>query len=199
MQPENQPTELAKRRYRAQLIAARRDRTAVARQSARDANSAHLRAALSHRTCICAFLPLTTEPLDPRLLDELAVITRVLVPVVAGVAPLDWCEYPGPVRRGDFGIDEPVGPRLGAAAIDDADAMLIPALAVDLQGHRLGRGGGHYDRTLALWGRLRGPAPMGPRIAVIYDEELVEAIPFDSLDERVSFVVTPSNGMLPTP
>ncbi len=89
----------------------------------------------------------------------------MLVPVVTGAAPLDWCEYvtrqpPQPTRRGALGIDEPTGPRLGPAAIADADVVLVPALAVDRRGHRLGRGGGHYDRTLALLSELRAePLP----------------------------------------
>jgi len=102
--------------------------------------------------------------------------------------------HQGPTRRGALGIDEPTGPRLGPAAIADADAILVPALAVDRGGHRLGRGGGHYDRTLALLSRLRAD-PLPPRIALIYDDELLGAVPFDELDQPVTAIVTPGSGL----
>jgi 5-formyltetrahydrofolate cyclo-ligase len=197
--PDVDPIRAAKTALRTPLIAARQARGEAVRRAARGANTGHLRTALRRCSCIAAYLPLPTEPLDPRFLDELATSVRVLVPVVTGSAPLDWCEYPVPVRRGAAGIDEPEGPRLGAAAIGDADAVLIPALAVDLDGHRLGRGGGHYDRTLALRARLRGPASPGLLIAVLYDDELLRSVPFDELDQPVSAIVGPETGVLPTP
>jgi len=192
----SEPIETAKNRLRAGLIAARRARDDSRRTAARQANAAHLLTALVGYPCIAAYLPLPTEPLDQRLLDGLAMTHRVLVPVVTGAAPLDWCEYPSPLRSGPMGIAEPVGPRLGPDAITVVDAVLVPALAVDQLGHRLGRGGGHYDRTLALRARLaRGwPAPL--RVAVLYDEELLAAVPFDALDQPVSALVTPSSGVL---
>ena len=52
-----------------------------------------------------------------------------------------------------------------------ADVVLVPALAVDAAGRRLGRGGGSYDRALARVG------PLVPLIALIYDDELVEQVP----------------------
>jgi len=196
VQPDNEQIIAAKGRLRATLIQARRSRDDGARRAAGVANTGHLLAALTGVSCVAAYLPLPTEPLDPRLLDELATTMRVLVPVVTGASPLDWCAYPGPVRRGAWGIDEPVGPRLGPDAIADAQAVLIPALAVDGLGHRLGRGGGHYDRTLALRDRLPGSASGPLRIAVLYDDELLESVPFDAFDQRVSAVVRPATGVL---
>jgi 5-formyltetrahydrofolate cyclo-ligase len=203
VQPDNEPIEVAKTRLRTALLAARRARPEADRRAARDAVSVHLRQALAGMTCIAAYLPLPSEPLDPQTLNLLAVNARVLVPVVSGAVPLDWCEYagdqsghpeqPAATRRGMLGIDEPTGPRLGQAAIAVADAILVPALAVDRSGHRIGRGGGHYDRTLALLTRLHA-GPLPPRIALVYDDEVVDAIPFDELDQPVSAVVTPGAG-----
>ena len=186
----------AKDRLRGRLLAARRTRDAPARRAARRANGEHLRAALRDVACIAAYLPLPTEPLDPALLDELAATHRVLVPVVTGAAPLNWCDYPTQLRPGPLGIAEPSGPRLGPEAITGADVVLIPALAVDAQGHRLGRGGGHYDRTLALRAELAGTTSAPLLLAVLYDEELLPAVPFDALDQRVSALVRPSSGVL---
>ena len=106
----------------------------------------------------------------------------------------DSRQPPG-TKRGALGIDEPTGPRLGPSAIADADAILVPALAVDRGGHRLGRGGGHYDRTLALLARLRGTDDLPTRIALIYDDEVLEAVPFDKFDQFVTAVITPGSGL----
>lgn len=184
----------AKALLRQPLIAARRARTEAQRAAARDAVAARLTAKLSGAAAVAGYLPLPTEPFTARVLDALvAAGTRVLVPVVTGAAPLDWCAYPAPLRTGAFGIEEPVGERLGAAAIREVDAVLVPALAVGADGHRLGRGGGHYDRTLALLAALR-PAGLPERIAVVFDGEVLDSVPFDALDQRVSAVVTPGDG-----
>lgn len=152
----------AKRVMRGPLLAARRARPAVERAAARAAIAHHLTAALAGRSCVAAFLPLPTEPLDPALLSRLAGRLRLLIPVVTGPHPLDWCEYTVATRPGELGIEEPDGPRLGPDAIGDAEVVLVPALAVAADGYRLGRGGGHYDRTLALRARLRGQPAPGP-------------------------------------
>jgi 5-formyltetrahydrofolate cyclo-ligase len=184
----------AKALLRQPLIAARQARTEAQRAAARDAVAARLIAKLSGAAAVAGYLPLPTEPFTARVLDALvAAGTRVLVPVVTGAAPLDWCAYPAPLRTGAFGIEEPVGERLGAAAIREVDAVLVPALAVGADGHRLGRGGGHYDRTLALLAALR-PAGLPERIAVVFDGEVLDSVPFDALDQRVSAVVTPGDG-----
>ena len=94
-----------------------------------------------------------TEPGSPELLDSLVRNgCQVLLPVVTPQGPLDWAAYTGvrSLRAGPWGLREPIGPLLGAEAIATAALVLVPALAVDWQGIRLGRGGGHYDRTLPL-------------------------------------------------
>ena len=185
----------AKGRLRETLLAARRARSAEQRRAAAAANGRHVLEALSgddlHHAVVAAYLPLPSEPLADDLLDALVARgARVLVPVVRGAEALDWVDHPGPTRPGAFGIAEPTGTRLGPAAIRTATSVLVPALAVDRAGGRLGRGGGHYDRTLALLGA--GPA----RIAVLFDGELIESVPADRFDERVTAVVTPSAGLM---
>lgn len=67
-------------------------------------------------------------------------------------------------------------------------ALLVPALAVDGQGHRLGYGGGYYDRILA---QLREGETFQPlAIAVCFACQLVEAVPHDDNDQAVDWVVT---------
>lgn len=188
----------AKRAMRGPLLAARRARSVADRAAARAAVTGHLTTALAGRACVAAYLPLPTEPLDPALLPRLARETRLLVPVVTGASPLDWCEFTQATRTGGHGIDEPDGPRLGPAAIAQADAVLVPALRVSRAGFRLGRGGGHYDRTLALRTAVRGSGA-DELIALVYDEEFGPDVPHDDLDRPVTAVVTPAAGLTRLP
>ena len=176
---------------------ARRARSQPDRSAARTAIAGHLWPRLLRCAVVCAYLPLPTEPLPPSLLDRLSAAgVQVLVPVVAADAPLDWTNYPTQTRSGPFGIAEPTGPRRRPAAITGADVVLVPALAADPDGHRLGRGGGHYDRTLALLPvRTSGAARTTELIAVLFDEELLPRVPFGSHDVAVDAVVTPSGGL----
>jgi 5-formyltetrahydrofolate cyclo-ligase len=64
--------------------------------------------------------------------------------------------------------------------------VLAPGLAVDRFGIRLGRGGGSYDRALA---RVRPDAFVA---VLLYDGELLEAVPHETHDQRVSAVITPA-------
>lgn len=141
---------------------------------------------------VCCYLPVGTEPGSPALIDALAG-RRVLLPVVTGAAPLDWAVYEGTesLADGPFGLLEPAGPRLGPAAIAQAELILVPALAVDRHGTRLGRGGGHYDRSLPL------ARPGTPLVAVVRDDELVAELPMQQHDIRMTAALTPSHGFQP--
>ncbi len=83
---------------------------------------------------------------------------------------------------GAFGVSEPAPD----AAPAEPDALLIPLLAVDLDGYRLGYGGGYYDRTLdALRARRRAIA-----IGVAYEVQQVERLPRGSHDHRLDWLLT---------
>lgn len=200
------PSDIAQRKdeLRRRLLGARRARSPSDRAAAAHTNAAHLVAALDGTGVVCAYLPLPSEPLTADLLDTLvAAGTTVLVPVVAADAPLDWCRYPSPTADGPFGIHRPIGPRLGSAAVRTADAVLLPAFAVDRAGHRLGRGGGHYDRTLDLLDARRSGSGSGPGsgsgsvalIAVLFDDEIVADLPVGGHDQDVTAAVTPTAGI----
>ena len=169
---------------------ARRTRPAEARTSCGRALAEVLLAALpSDRFgTVSAYVATADEPPTGPLLDALRGRgTRVLLPVV-GDDGLDWAEYEGeehlaPAR---WGLAEPTGRRLGAAALADADAVLVPAMLVDRAGRRLGRGGGYYDRALV---RAR---PGVPRIALVFDEEVVDEVPAEDHDQPVTAAATPS-------
>lgn len=198
MTPDAEQIAGCKQRLRQELLTHRRARNQPDRIAALTAIAAHLGPRLLQCSVVCAYLPLATEPLLPALLNRVhAAGVRVLVPVAAVGTPLDWTDYPTPTSSGPFGIAEPTGPRLGAPAVTWADVVLVPALAVDGSGHRLGRGGGHYDRSLKL---LRsddagGARPETDLIAVLFDGELLPRVPFDDHDIAVDTVVTPSAGL----
>ena len=115
----------------------------------------------------------------------------VLLPVLRPDGDLDWASYEGPdsMVPGPRGLLEPGEPPRGVDAVARADAVLVPALAVDGAGRRLGRGGGSYDRALARVG------PLVPLIALVYDDELVEHVPTEGHDIPVRAVVSPRAGI----
>jgi 5-formyltetrahydrofolate cyclo-ligase len=136
---------------------------------------------------VAAYVPVGTEPGGPGLPDVLrAAGFAVLLPVLEPDGDLDWALHTGELLPGPRGLLQPAGPRRGHDAIRDAAAVIVPAVAVDRRGVRLGRGGGSYDRALA---RLR---PRTPVLALLYDGELTITLPEEAHDRRVGTVVTPS-------
>lgn len=148
--------------------------------------AAHCRVRWSAVKTVACYLTLATEPPTDPLIDHyIHHEVRVLVPIVEGNT-LDWASYDASrkVTAGPLGFREPVGPRLGAAALASADLILVPTLAVDPKGNRLGRGRGYYDRALA--------DATAPAIAVIFDHELVPDVPCEPHDRQVDGVLRPS-------
>lgn len=114
----------------------------------------------------------------------------VLLPVVTGPGrPLDWAVDDGADVPGPLGLSQPAGPRLGPRAVAGCDVLVVPALAVDRSGARLGQGGGYYDRTLARLGPGRPPV-----VALVHDDELLAAgeVPAGPHDVPVDAAATPS-------
>ena len=151
---------------------------------------------LAHAGTVAAYVSVGTEPGTPALLDALrARGVRVLLPALLPDNDLDWGAYAGagslaPVRHGGrLVLLEPVGERLGPDAVTRADVVLLPGLAVDARGMRLGRGGGSYDRVLA---RLERSGARPALVVLLYDTEIVERVPAEAHDRPVRAVVTPS-------
>jgi len=117
--------------------------------------------------------------------------TYVLLPLLRDDYDLDWASYEGPdsLAAGPRGLLQPTEPGRGVAAITSADLVIVPALAVDRGGRRLGRGGGSYDRALARVGAAV------PTVALIYDHELLDEVPAAPHDQRVSMVGQPQQGI----
>ncbi|MGW6905015.1 5-formyltetrahydrofolate cyclo-ligase [Streptomyces sp. NPDC054940] len=151
---------------------------------------------LAHARVVAAYVSVGTEPGTLALLDALrARGVRVLLPVLLPDNDLDWGAYTGEdslarVQHGKLmALLEPSGERLGPDAVTDADVVLLPGLAVDARGMRLGRGGGSYDRVLA---RLERAGARSSLVVLLYDSEVVERVPEEPHDRPVHAVVTPS-------
>lgn len=175
------------------------ERRHCADETTRSAEAGALRAALLDWAgrikpgVVAGYVPVRGEPGSVDMLDALrSAGCRVLLPVVVGAEPLEWAEYTGPDslrEESRYRLLEPAGARLGQQAIATAEAILVPALGVDAQGVRLGRGGGHYDRSLPL------AAPEAVLIGVVRDEEFVDALPGEPHDVRLDAVLTPGGGV----
>lgn len=150
---------------------------------------------------VCVYLSVGFEPPTLRLIEALhAAGHNVLLPVCEPGRELAWVYWsPGAeFERSRFApILEPVGERHGPETAGGAFALFIPATAVDVEGNRIGQGGGYYDKFL---GHLATAGKEIPLAAVIYDEELLPAgrIPAETFDRPVPAVLTPG-GLLDLP
>jgi 5-formyltetrahydrofolate cyclo-ligase len=184
-----------KARWRRELHAGRRAVPASVRFAEAMALSAQLTSGRVVRPgqTLCAYVPVGSEPGSAHMLDDVADFgVRVLLPVVAGQGPLDWAWYAGPdsLRPGPYGLLEPIGERLSTAALRIADLVLVPALAVDRVGTRIGRGAGYYDQSLPL------AAPGTPMVAVVRDQEIVAELPSEPHDVPMTAAITPNRGLI---
>jgi len=187
----------SKAQLRKQILQARRALPDGVRQAEAEALKSHVATVLGVGGTVCAYVPTRTEPGSPALLDALVSAgARVLLPVTRTTAdgtpqPLWWADYhPGELAPADFGLLEPTGEALPPATIGSADTVLVPALAVDRTGVRLGRGAGFYDRSLAL------RSAVASLVAVVRDDELVDELPSEAHDVAMTHALTPGAGLL---
>jgi 5-formyltetrahydrofolate cyclo-ligase len=180
-----------KQTWRTSLRAARGALSADAR-AARDAalTAGALRLAAEAGGPVCAYVPIGPEPGGPMLVSALVEAGHdVLLPIVPRTrGPLEWAWYDGSFARGPLGLREPTGPRLGPEAIGTAALVLVPGLAVDRRGIRLGNGAGYYDRSL--------PYARAPLVMLLGDDELVEHLPAEPHDHPVTAALLPEAGLV---
>lgn len=180
-----------KSHLRQQVLGTRAGRSAAELQAAGSALATALLPMCRGARRVAAYASVGSEPPTAPLLEALEGVC-VLLPVLLADGDLDWAELgPDGLVPAARGLLEPVGPRLGQDAVADCDVVLVPALAVDAAGHRLGRGGGSYDRAL---GRAEGLV-----VALVHDGELLPTVPVEPHDVAVGAVATPSAGLLHLP
>ena len=180
----------AKSALRERHVARRHERPAGERDAAAAALTTALLRGLAGTRTFAAYVPAEDEPGHGRLPAAFTQLgARVLLPVVPMEGrELTWAVDTGRLTPGRFGLLEPLGPRLGPTALGTADVVVVPALAVARDGVRLGRGGGYYDRALRY---ARSDAVL---VALVFDDELLDELPSELHDRRVTAVVTPSGG-----
>jgi 5-formyltetrahydrofolate cyclo-ligase len=117
---------------------------------------------------------------------------RVCVPVVDQESgELRVSELPGPdvsFRLGAFGVREPEEDDLNFVSPDQVDLVVVPGLAFDRRGGRIGYGKGYYDRLLSRLGQV-------PRIALAFDFQVLDTVPQDENDIRVDAIITEKSTM----
>lgn len=143
---------------------------------------------LSEGTVIALYWPVQNE-IDCRLLLsdlERRGMVIALPVVVTPHSPLEFRHYStgDALERGVFNTQHPAqeAPKL------TPDIMIVPALAFDADGHRIGYGGGFYDRTIALYDKARA-------IGFAFSEQIIDHVPRTDHDRELEAVIT-DNGVI---
>ncbi len=201
MGPQSPATgkDAARQHFRAARLAMAPEERAKASAGLRQQVEGWLLPGSNRPGLIAAYLSVDPEPGTLELLASLAGSGyEVVVPICESAYQLSWCRWSAGVelrRSPRAPVLEPVGERrhftgllTGGRAVS---LLLVPALAVDRSGSRLGQGGGYYDRFLA---QLRAVDPAVPTLGYVYDHELLPAgtLAATPLDMPLAGAFTPS-------
>jgi len=137
---------------------------------------------------ILFFAPLITEPDIWPLLKEAVLAGKTIAlprfsPELQSYVACVVKNLEADLQSGQFGIREP-GFSCPEFPLNRLDLALVPGVAFDARGGRLGRGKGFYDRLLA--------AVNGPKCGVAFDEQIVDAVPVGPMDVLVNCIMTPT-------
>jgi len=173
---------LAKAQLRSKILASR-----VGRESSNQALTTNLLELVLQLDAqsVATYLSFGTEPSTTEFISSLLDDgIEVLVPKILPDETLAWYKWDGVSSiTSSLGMNEPDESKVQAISIQEADLLIIPALAVDRMGNRLGRGKGYFDRELSV---LSGSKVY----AVCFEDEVLESLPSEVHDQRVSGVVT---------
>lgn len=184
------PSPEGKREIRRRVVATRLAKQPTELAGTADQLASRATTLVEHRraSTLTAFVSADGEPGTLPLIDRLTASgVRVLLPLLCEDFDLEWALYvPGGLAVARFGIMQPTGPSLGKAAISEAGLVFCPGVAGTERGERLGRGGGSYDRALTR------ADPAATRCLLLYDDEVLGAVPIEPHDELVDYICTPT-------
>lgn len=115
--------------------------------------------------------------------NKVALVTK-MVPKERKLIPSRIFDFDKDLERGHYGILEPKKEALRPHNPEEIDLVLVPGVAFDLKGNRLGYGGGYYDRFFALL------KPGTPLVSLVFDLQVVSQVPVEKWDQPVWAVVT---------
>lgn len=130
---------------------------------------------------VACYISFGNEPSTNLFLKHCQLDDRIdlYVPRVAG-DQLEWVEFSAEQIKHPLGMHEPIG---DAKKLSEVDLLVLPALAIDRKGHRLGRGRGYFDRAIS---QLSAKTT----IALVHDDELFDLVPTEPHDANVDAACT---------
>ncbi len=144
-------------------------------------------------TTIGCYASLPTEPPTALLRKKLLRLGySVYLPIITESDGLLWGKDCEPLITNRFGISEPKNGELNTG---DLSCLIMPAIAVDGFGNRLGKGAGYFDKGLTNVASFADGGPL--RIALVFDEEVLSELPHESHDQKIDLIVTPQRVISP--
>ena len=178
---------LSKSALRLELSISRSNRSTSELGEIGEALGSHDWAQIVHGTAVGCYANTDEEPSTSVVRKKLnALGLDVYLPIIKDESGLEWGRDCAPYQVNKFGIAEPTQSEITTAELS---SIIIPSLATDIFGNRLGKGAGFYDRALSMVPRFQAGGPL--RIALVFDEEVLEHIPAEPHDQRVDLIVTP--------
>ena len=170
-----------KNTLRRQLEMKRRTMAKEEAESLSVAVVSHLKFCEGHK--IMLYYPIRNEVDVIPLLEAYQDSKVLLLPVVLHGHKMELRQYKGAesLKKGSYGIPEPIGERYSGRI----DTIIVPGVGFDRQLHRIGRGGGYYDRFLKKH-------PEAKKVAVAYDFQIVDHVPVSFFDQKVDAIITPT-------
>lgn len=173
---------------RAQSISSRKARSGENISAADLAFANHDWVSLCAGQLVACFVSMATEPPTALLRAKLSALGKdVVLPIMKPGNKLSWGFDGAGLELNSYGIQEPLAAEID---ISQASSIIIPALRVGLDGSRLGRGAGYYDRALTSVPTNKTGGPL--RICLVFDDEVDDSVPSESHDAPIDVIVTPT-------
>lgn len=181
-------TITSKENARTEAIRRRRELSAQEVREAALGLASHDWATVCGGALVTAYVSMPGEPPTGELRKVLSSLNcKIALPIMRPHAQLEWGWDGQELTQNSYGIFEPPSADINVL---DAKVMFIPALQVGVDGTRLGRGAGYFDRFLENVPRYIDGGPR--RIVVAYDHEVVDSVPHELHDAPFDMIVTPT-------